>query len=139
MIRSIELAGQDIASGTFDFSAVPASATVRVVVTNRVGELTGHVQTRARQRRATVVVFPDDESKWRYPARLVSIGRSDEQGRYVVSGLLANSEYRAVAVSYLESEEAQDPAFLAKMRSAAVRFELRDGEKKTLDLPLVQR
>jgi hypothetical protein len=139
MVRSIEVGGQDIASGTFDFSAVPASATVRIVVTNRVGELTGQIQTRTRQRQATVVVFPDDESKWRYPARLVSIGRSDEEGRYVVSGLLANSEYRAVAVSYLESEEAQDPAFLTKMRSAAVRFELRDGEKKTLDLPLVQR
>ena len=139
MVRSIEVGGQDITSGAFDFSNVPASATVRVVVTNRVGELRGQVTSRARQRQATVVVFPDDESKWRYPARLVSVGRADEEGRFVVSGLLADSEYRAVAVSYLESEEAQDPAFLAKMRSAAVRFELRDSEKKTLDLPLVQR
>jgi hypothetical protein len=67
------------------------------------------------------------------------VGRSDDQGRFVVPGLLTNTEYRAVAVSYLESEESQDPAFLAKMRSSALRFELREGERKTLDLPLIQR
>ena len=139
MVRSIELGGQDISNGPFDFSNVPASATLRVVLTDRVGELAGQVTSRTRQRQAAIVVFPDDESKWRYPARLVSVGRSDEQGRYAIPGLLANAEYRAVAVSYLESEESQDPAFLAKMRSSAVRFELREGERKTLDLPLIQR
>ena len=139
MVRSIELGGQDVSNGPFDFSSAPASATLRVVVTDRVGELAGQVTSRTRQRQAAIVVFPDDESKWRYPARLVSVGRSDDQGRYAIPGLLTNTEYRAVAVSYLESEESQDPAFLAKMRSSSVRFELRDGESKTLDLPLVQR
>ena len=139
MVRSVEIAGRDITSGSFDFSTVPSSATLRVVLTDRIGELTGQVTSRARQRPATVVVFPDDESKWQYPSRLISIGRSDEQGRYVVSGLLTNVQYRAVAVSYLEPEESQDPEFLKKMRTASVPFELRDGEKKTLDLPLLQR
>lgn len=86
-----------------------------------------------------MVVFPDDESKWQYPSRLIAVGRADEQGQYVVSGLLANARYRAVAVSYLESEEAQDPEFLKRMLTASVQFELRDGEKKTLNLPLLQR
>lgn len=139
LVRSIDLAGQDISNGLFDFSTVPASATLRVVVSDRVGELAGQVTSRTRQRQAAIVVFPEDETKWRYPARLVSVGRSDDQGRYAIPGLLTNTEYRAVAVSYLEPEESQDPAFLAKMRSSAVRFELRDGERKTLDLPLIQR
>ena len=139
MVRSVEIAGRDITSGSFDFSTVPATATLRVVLTDRIGELTGQVTSRTRQRQATVVVFPDDESKWQYPSRLISIGRADEQGRYVVSGLLANAQYRAVAVSFLETDESQDPEFLKKMRTVSVPFELRDGEKKTLDLPLLQR
>jgi len=139
MVRSVEIAGRDITSGAFDFSTVPPSATLRVVLTDRIGELTGQVTSRTRQRQAAVVVFPEDESKWQYPSRLISIGRADEQGRYVVSGLLANARYHAVAVSYLEPEESQDPEFLKKMRTASVPFELRDGEKRTLDLPLLQR
>jgi hypothetical protein len=64
MVRSVEIGGHDITSGAFDFSTVPPTATLRVVLTDRIGELTGHVTSRARQRPATVVVFPDDESKW---------------------------------------------------------------------------
>jgi len=139
MVRSVEIAAHDVTSGAFDFSTVPASATLRVVLTDRIGELTGRVMSRAPVSKATVVVFPDDESKWQYPSRLIATGRADEQGRYVVSSLLASARYRAVAVSYLEAEEAQDPEFLKKMLTASVPFELRDGEKKTLDLPLLQR
>jgi hypothetical protein len=138
MVRSVEIAGHDITSGAFDFSTVPPSATLRVVLTDRIGEVTGQVISRTRQQ-ASVVVFPDDESKWQYPSRLIAVGRADEQGQYVVSGLLANARYRAVAVSYLESEEAQDPEFLKRMLTATVPFELRDGEKKTLNLLLLQR
>ena len=139
MVRSVEIAGHDITSGTFDFSTVPPSATLRVVLTDRIGELTGQVISRTLARQASVVVFPDDDSKWQYPSRLIAVGRADEQGQYVVSGLLANARYRAVAVSYLEFEEAQDPEFLKRMLTASVQFELRDGEKKMLNLPLLQR
>jgi hypothetical protein len=42
-------------------------------------------------------------------------------------------------VSYLEPDEFQDPAFLQQMQKVAVPFSLRDGESRTLDLPLVER
>jgi hypothetical protein len=56
-----------------------------------------------------------------------------------VSGLIAESRYLAVAVSYLEPDEFLDPAFLQRMQKVAVPFSLRDGESRTLDLPLVER
>jgi hypothetical protein len=139
IVKSMEIGGHEIAAGAFDFSTVAPSAPLRIVLSNRTGEVSGIVGTRDRPRRAAVVVFPAEEGKRRYPSRFLASGRSDEDGRYRVSGLIAESRYLAVAVSYLEPDEFQDPEFLQRMQKVAVPFSLRDGEARTLDLPLVER
>ena len=139
IIKSMEIAGSEIAAGPFDFSTVVPSAPLRIVISNRSGEVSGIVGTRDKPQRAAVVIFPEEEGKRRYPSRFLASGRSDEDGRYRVSGLIAESRYLAVAVSYLEPDEFQDPAFLQRMQKVAVPFSLRDGESRTLDLPLVER
>jgi hypothetical protein len=139
IIKSMEIAGHEIAAGAFDFSTVAASAPLRVVISNRSGEVRGIVGTRGKPQRAAVVIFPAEEAKRQYPSRFLASGRSDDEGRYRVSGLIAESRYLAVAVSYLEPDEFQDPAFLQQIQKVAFPFSLRDGESLTLDLPLVER
>jgi len=138
MVKSIEIAGQELGSGLFDFSTVPASATLRIVVTSNVGEVSGTVTADREGRRALVIVFPDEETKWRAPSRYVAMTQSNDDGRYRISGL-GEQRYLAVAVSRLEADEITDAAFLAEMKKSATTFSLREGEKKLLDLPFIQR
>jgi hypothetical protein len=138
MVKRIEIAGQEIGAGLFDFTSVPASATLRITITDRIGELAGTVSAGSEGRRATVVVFPDDETRWRSPTRYVLIAGSDDDGVYRIRGL-GEMSYRAVAVSTLDPDELVDPAFLTQMKRSAVSFSLREGEKKTLNLSLIQR
>jgi hypothetical protein len=138
MIKSIDIAGHELGAGLVDFNTVPASATLRVLITDRVGELTGTVTAAREGRRAAVVVFPDDETKWQIPTRYIVTAPVGDDGTFRVSGL-SEMSYRAVAVSWLDSNEIFDSALLAQMKRVGTPFTLREGEKKKLDLPLVER
>jgi len=85
-----------------------------------------------------VIVFPEDETKWRSPSRYVVMAPSNDDGRYRIGGL-GEQRYLAVAVSRLDADEVSDMAFLAEMKKSATTFSLREGEKKTLNLPVIQR
>jgi hypothetical protein len=138
MVKSIEIGGRDLGSGPFDFSSVPANDVLRIVVTDRVGEVSGTVRTGSQGQEGVVILFPEDEAKWRRPSRYVVSAASNDEGAFRVTGLNA-MRYLAVAVPWLEQDELLDPAFLAQMKKAATAFTLGDGEKKSLNLPLVQR
>ncbi len=138
MVKSIEIGGRELGSGPFDFSMVPATDTLRVVVTDRVGELSGTILSGQQGQEGIVIVFPEDEAKWRRPSRYVLSAASDDEGAFRVTGL-NGMRYLAVAVPWLEQDDLLDTAFLAAMKKAATAFTLGDGEKKSLNLPLVQR
>ena len=138
-VKSLEINGQDVTDGVVDFSSQPSAASARLVLTNRGGEVSGTVTARGLPRRASVVVFPADAAKWTYPSRLVRMGKADAEGKFRISGLMAENRYRAVAVSFLEEDEFQDIEFLERINKAATDFSLRENEKKTIDLTIVQR
>ena len=56
-----------------------------------------------------------------------------------VQGAEGAGGYLAVAVSYLEEGEAQDPEFLRQLRDRASSVSFRDGETKTVELRVVER
>ena len=60
----------------------------------------------------TVVVFPEDATKWSPPSRYVKSARPDQQGLIKIVGLPPDDRYLAVAVDYLEEGGAADPEFL---------------------------
>ena len=86
-----------------------------------------------------MVIFTDDESKWTYPSRFVRSMRANEDGTFQIRGLPAGPDYRAVAVDYLEDGEETDPEFLKRMRDRASRFSLKEGERRAIDLRLINR
>jgi hypothetical protein len=117
---------------------------VRVVLTDRITEVSGIILQDARDARSDpreqyVVVFAADSAKWTYPSRFVRGVRTDAQGNFSVRGLPGNDRYLAVAVDYLEAGEADDPQFLERMRARATPVSLNEGERRTIELRPVPR
>jgi hypothetical protein len=140
-VKAILIDGADVTDAPINFRG---SVEGRLVLTDRITEVNGTVNPanaggREVERQAHVVIFSADSSKWTYPSRFIRWSRSDEQGSFSVKGLPGNERYLAVAVNYLEDREAEDPQFLERMRGRASAISLNEGERKTIDVPLIQR
>ena len=118
----------------------PSRSTARAASAQLAGSVTsGAFAPTDADADATVVIFTDDESKWTYPSRFVRSVRANEDGTFQIRGLPPGLDYRAVAVDYLEDGEETDPEFLKRMRDRAARFSLREGERRAIDLRLIER
>ena len=140
-VKAVLLNGDDITDTPIEFKGDDETTGLQIVVTDRVSEINGRV-TDARgepTRDYTVIVFPDDSSKWTYPSRYVRSGRADQEGMFKIRALPPNDEYLAVAVDYLEEGEGGDPEFLAEMKDRATKVGLGEGEVKALTLKLINR
>ncbi len=131
MVKAIEIGGENMADAVVDFTNLGPTVNARIVLTDRIGEVSGVVTSRGQPRRSSVLLFPADPAKWTYPSRYVRMGRTDEEGRFLVAGL-PEQRYRAVALAYIEEDAFQDTEFLARVSKAAIEFSLGEGEKKTL-------
>jgi hypothetical protein len=56
-----------------------------------------------------------------------------------VAGLPPAARYLAIALDYVADGEQRDPELLERLRGLAIPFSLGDGEKRTVDLPIVGR
>jgi hypothetical protein len=140
MLQSIVVNGADAADRILEFSGSQEVRGVRVIVTDRVTEVNGTVTSAGKPARDyTVVVFPEDTAKWAFPSRHLRSGRPDQQGLFRIRALPPDERYLAVAVDFLEENEATDPQFLEQVKSSATRFTLGEGETKALELKLVAR
>jgi protocatechuate 3,4-dioxygenase beta subunit len=140
MLDSITLNGSVVTDRVLEFAGGQELRGARVVVTDRVTELSGSVMSGSEAARDyTVVVFPDDETKWTFPSRYLRAARPDQQGLFKLRGLPPDDRYLAVAVDYLEEGEGGDPQFLQQIREQATRFGIGPGESKAIDLKLVAR
>jgi hypothetical protein len=138
-VKSIRANGRDITDSALEFRGSEA-ATVQVVLTNRISEVSGTVKANGQPvTAASVVLFPEDAAQWVFPSRRVRMVRVDQSGVFRARSLPPGERYLAVAVDYLEQGEFQDPAFLERMRGRATAFSLGDGDNKNLDLALVER
>ena len=140
MVQSITINGTDVTDRVFDFTREQELRGARVTVTDRVTEVNGTVATSNKPvPDYTVVVFPEDNTKWAFPSRYVRSGRPDQKGLFRIRALPPDERYLAVAVDYVEDGEAGDPEFLERIRASATRFALGEGETKALELKLVTR
>src|SRR5687767_8291345 len=138
-IKSVTANGVDVADTPMEFRG-SNDVSVRVVLTNRLTELAGTIRSgNPLPRGATVVVFPDDPSKWTAVSRYLKTARAGETGQFTVRALPPAPNYLAIAIEYLENGEHLEPEFLQRVKARATRISLVEGEKKTLDLDLVTR
>ena len=140
-LHAVLLNGTDVTDTPIEFKGDDETSGLQIVVTDRVSEINGRVTDQRGEptRDYTVIVFPEDSSKWEYPSRYVRSGRADQEGLFKIRALPADDRYLAVAVDYLEEGEGGDPEFLAEMKDRAVKFALGDGEVKALNLKLITR
>lgn len=140
-LKAVMLNGDDITDKPMDFRGNEEITGLDILVTDRVSEVNGKVTTARGEptRDYTVIIFPEDSSKWGYPSRHIRSGRADQDGMFKVRALPPDEEYLAVAVDYLEDGEGGDPEFLQQMKDRATRLSIGDGETKALDLKLITR
>ena len=140
-LEAVIVAGADVTDTLVDFGPNQAIENAHIVLSDRVTQISGSVSDPDGKpsRDFTVVVFPEDETKWVAPSRYLRSARPDQQGLFKVRGLPSGDRYLAVAVDYLEEGGANDPEFLDLIKGRATRFRLGPGESTTVDLKLVQQ
>jgi hypothetical protein len=114
-------------------------ATARVVLTNRITEVRGVVAAADQLGQRSVVVFPQNAEKWGHRSRYIRRVDADANGNFAILGLPPGERYLAFAIDYLDSGEHIDPEFLNGFMNAATPFTLDDGEKRSLELKVVER
>ena len=141
VVEATIVAGSDVTDTPFDFQPNELIEGAEIVLTDRITQVSGAVSGRDGTPASdfTVVVFPDDETKWAPPSRYVKSARPDQQGLVKIIGLPPNDRYLAIAVDYLEEGGAGDPEFLDLIKNRATRFSLEEGASATVDLELVER
>jgi hypothetical protein len=139
MLKSVFLSGQDITDIPMEFPPGQSTSGVQIVMTRKIASVSGAV-TDARGNPAldaTVVVFPANEKLWTYQSRFIRAARPDQDGKYQVAALPSPEQYLAVAIQGLEDGQAGDPEFLAAVRDRATKFDLGEGETKSVDVKLI--
>ncbi len=141
MLKAVMLNGDDITDRAIDFKGNEDITGLQILVTDRLTEVNGRVTDAKGEptRDYTVIVFPEDASKWGFPSRHIRSGRADQDGLFKIRALPPDDQYLAVAVNYLEDGEGGDPDFLQQMKDRATRLSIGDGEVKALDLKLITR
>ena len=138
IVKSMTANGVDVTDVPVDFRG-SEQVSLRVVLTNRVTEITGTVRAESSPQGAGILVFPDDRSKWTSTSRYIRTARAGHDGQFSLKALPGNERYLAVAVDYLEAGEHLDPEFLDRVKPLATTFSLGEGEQKQVELTLNPR
>jgi hypothetical protein len=128
---------QDVLDVPIDLGSTPQLDDIELTLSDRPSTVAGTVsgQDGARAQRGVVIVFPADERYWWPRSRRVRTVEVDHDGRYRIRDLPA-SEY--VAAYQSVPDEPPNPDFAA-LRPLGIRFTIRAGEQKELNLRLAPR
>ncbi len=160
VLKSVRHNGADTTDTPIEFKGNESASGLEVVLSNRITELTGTVRDDAGRDVAdyALIVFAEDASRWRAiqipgqpgptsqpsalqpfgaASRFVRVGRPNQQGRFRIAGLPA-ARYLAVAVASIEEGAWDDPVLLERFRSSATAFDLAEGERKEITVPLLR-
>jgi len=133
-LKSVDLNGRNLADDPIDVRHGESLNGVRVVLTSRPTEIRGVLLDEKNQpAEGTVVVFPEETSRWRENSRTVRAARPDQRGEFSIKALPAG-KYLIAALDYVQDGQWYDPDFLAELRSRAQPFSLGDAESKRIDL-----
>ena len=138
VVKQITVNDTDALDNAIELSpGQPAAA--RIVLTDRLTEVTGVVPTIDQANATVIVVFPENSTKWGSRSRYMRRVETDARGNFRIRGLPPGEQYLAFATDYLEEGEHLDPEFLNGIGSVAVPFSLSEAEKRALELKVVER
>ena len=134
-VKAILHDGRDIADTPVEMKSGETMSGVQVIVSNRVTTISGQMldDKGAPLVDGTVIVFPDDASKWSDDSRWVRAVRPDQQGRYQIQGL-PPGDYLAVALDYVEDGAWNEAEYLDSIRRLGQRLTLSEAESRSVTL-----
>lgn len=136
-VKSVTIAGKDVTDTPLDFHTMGQMDDVVIALTQKPTVIAGTVMSgNAPLDGAAVVVFPEARERWRYRSASILADRTDEKGRFTITGLPAG-QYLAAAVERLEREQIRDPRVLETLQTRAVRISVDDGQTVNIDLKVV--
>ena len=135
-VKSITVDGQDLAEQPLDIAGRESVTGVRIVMTDRLTDISGSVRDSRGQAVASYVVLiqPADEMDGQALARRLRVVRPDSDGRFRVRGM-PPGRYAASALELIPA--GTDTNVLRKaVRDDARTFSVVEGGSATLDLTL---
>jgi hypothetical protein len=130
-VKSVTAGGRNITDVPIELKGGEDLRDVVIVLTDQLSELNGTVSGIPQGALPpSVLVFADDRRQLPRRAQWV---RSDQNGRFVASGLAAGA-YLAVALTDVDDIRWSTPEYLDQFRSRATRVSLADGDKKSISL-----
>ena len=134
-VKGVYMDGRDVTDVPIDFSGGKTVEGLHIVFTMKMTDLSGSVtgDRGEPETDATVIVFPEDRTRWTHASRFVRIARPNQDGRYSLRGMPPH-DYLVVAVREVEPGQWQDPDFLESVRDQAVRVSLAEAETRVQDL-----
>jgi hypothetical protein len=134
-LKAVEIEGRDVTDEAIEVPHGSVSS-VRVVLTSRPSYLRGGLTDEKRQpAEGTIVVFPEESSRWREGSRGVRSARPDQNGEFSIKGLPPGN-YLIAALDYVQDGQWNDPEFLEGLKARAERVSLAESESKRVDLTL---
>jgi hypothetical protein len=137
-VRSMTANGADAADHPVDFRGSDQIA-MRIVLTDRITEITGTVTSGDKPVDGHVIVFADDPAKWAFPSRYIQSVRASKDGTFAVRALPGGQRYLIAAVASMAQGNQQDPEFLERLKAGATRLSLAEGEKKAVAVEIPGR
>jgi protocatechuate 3,4-dioxygenase beta subunit len=132
-LKSITMDGRDILDQPVEVTSGTDLNNIVVTLADQVTEISGTVTDRTGQPAAgaIVVVFPADAGHWRLPSLLTGVVSTDDDGRYVITGV-PPGDYR-VSVSPTSARQAL-PELFPKLLPTAVAVTVALGDRKVVNL-----
>jgi hypothetical protein len=132
-VKSIHLDRVDVDGQTVDLSS--GTRQLHIVVTNHGSSVSGMVVDRNGRTLPgyTVVLFPEDETRWHPSSRFLLSGTSSQTGQFRLKDV-PTGDYYAVAVQGLPFRAWTDPDVLIRLQPIATKLKVGDGEQKTISI-----
>jgi protocatechuate 3,4-dioxygenase beta subunit len=138
-LKRVTLEGEDITDVPLDLTGAASVEGLRVVLTDRLTDISGVVRDDRKQslKEFVVVIQPAAEVPVNALQRFLRSARPDQDGKFGLKGI-PPAEYIVTAVEALEQGEEWNPEYRVRLRDAGRRFSVKEGETLTLDLELTQ-
>jgi hypothetical protein len=136
IVKHVRVGGNDVTDVPIALDANAPMDGIEIQFTNRLPMLTGSVTREgAPIRDYTVLVFPQDQTRWTVPSRLIRTGRPDQYGQFRIPAL-PTGNYLVVALRDFEDGAEQDVALLKKLQAIAAPARVNESATPSLTLEI---
>ena len=135
-VRAIEHGGKDYADVPIDLRGGTRLDNVTIILSKTLPRVQGTLSDEhAKPTEGSVLLFPEETSKWGEDARLVRSTRPDLAGSFEFRNVIPGS-YLIVPLEYVRDGEWADPEFLENLRDKAQRVRVDDKGAAPIQLTL---